>query len=86
MIGLQESSGLLRCSQSANRILHPLKCTSSTSVLSFVETRNVVTPGTPSVSVVCRGLAVPGPARSEAKLVAEVKGGPGGGAEDVRAW
>ena len=44
-------------------------------------------PGTPSASAVaCRGRAVPGPARMEAKWVGEMSGGPAGGEGDVSAW
>lgn len=86
MIGRVGSSGLLRCNQSANFTLHPLYSTVSTKVRSLAETLNVVTPGTPlSVSAECRGLAVPGPARRDAKYVEVEKGGPAGGWEEVKA-
>jgi len=71
-MGLEGSSGLLKCSQSASLMLHPRYVTSSTNVRSFEETLNVVTAGNFSGSgEECSCRAVPGPARSEAKLVDE---------------
>jgi hypothetical protein len=68
-------------------MLHPRYVTSSTNVRSFEDTLNVVTAGSFSESEdECNGRAVPGPARSEAKLVVETYGGPDGGNGDVRAW
>ena len=84
-IGLLGSSGLLRCSQSASLMFHPLYTTSSTNVLSLVDTRKVVTPGCFSGSEECMGRAFPGPARREAKFVLEVYGGPGSEVDDVMA-
>jgi hypothetical protein len=72
MMGFEGSSGLLKCSQSASLKLHPRYVTSSTKVRSFEDTLNVVTAGSFSESEEeCSGRAVPGPARSEAKLVDE---------------
>ena len=71
-MGFEGSSGLLKCNQSASLILHPRYVTSSTNVRSFEDTLNVVTAGSFSASEdECNGRAVPGPARSEAKLVVE---------------
>lgn len=71
MMGLEGSSGLLKCSQSASLTLQPRYVTSSTNVRSFEDTLNVVTAGSFSGSEEWSGRAVPGPARSEAKLVDE---------------
>ena len=69
MMGLDGSSGLLKCNQSASFTLNPRYVTSSTNVRSFEDTLNVVTAGSFSESEEWSGRAVPGPARSEAKLV-----------------
>lgn len=87
-IGRAGSSGFARCNQSANLTFHPLYCSSSTNVLSFVDTRNVVTPDAllSESDAECKGRATPGPARRPAKLVVEAYGGPGGGLGEVMAW
>lgn len=86
-IGLDGSSQFARCNQSAILIVQPLYSTWSTNFRSFVGILNVVILGIPSVSwLLCSGLAVPGPAGREAKLVEDAYGGPEGGSEDTRAW